>query len=123
MKGLDYHERCRARRTMQSDAEAFALRLVHCAVMDILAGVGEPHRSVGARLIWRHIRIAAFAAANVAGDRLLWRERCHQINGRAELVKWPGGQATRHTVHLRERARCLLGGRDYPIAGPTGRLP
>jgi hypothetical protein len=125
VRGLSYHERCAAQRERQRVADLAGLHVARCAVASTLAAqpVRPHHRAWAIRHLWKHLRQAGRACDRTTTDRLEWRGRCHRINGSSELVKWPGGQATRHIVHLRERARCLLMGRDYPIAGPSGRLP
>lgn len=125
MKGLDYHERCAKQRERGAVADLAGLHVARCAVHSTLAAQPvRPHlRAWAIRHLWKHLRQAGRACDRSTTDRLEWRGRCHHNNGRFEQVEWPGGQSTRHTVPLRERARCLLMGRDYPIAGPSGRLP
>lgn len=115
MRDLGYHERLRAQRQNRWNRDIDALDDCRSLLDEVL--------SVSSRITWRIVREAVRAVDRPATDRLEWRGRCHRLNGRTERVTWPGGQATRHTVHLRERARCLLMGRDYPIAGPSGWLP
>lgn len=126
MKGLSYHERCRVQRSQRHHSD-YASTAAASSLLGAAACVISHQMDMGAteshRLAWRIYRDAVRAVDRQTSDPLEWRGRCHRLNGRSERVDWSGGQSTRHTVPLRERARCLLMGRDYPIAGPTGRLP
>lgn len=126
MNGLGYSERVRSQKGLRWGCDRAALAAAPDLVRDGIYFVEralETSAPVAARITWRIVRAAVRAADRPATDRLEWRARCHRVNGLTERVTWPGGQATRHTVHTRERARCLLMGRDHPIAGPSGRLP
>lgn len=132
MRDLGYSERLRAQKRLLHASDRAALGwaswLLTWRAAQVRAQLRKdygPGSEVGAfgRAMWADLRAAVRACTRPATDRLEWRGRCHRLNGRTERVEWPGGKATRHTVHLRERARCLLMGRDYPIAGPSGWLP
>lgn len=122
----DYHEQQQGKRGLRArderEAQDDARELMKVASGEV-AFWADTSGAQAARGVWNTLRAARRAADRPATDRLEWRGRCHRVNGLTEKVVWPGGKATRHTVHLRERARCLLMGRDYPIAGPSGRLP
>lgn len=123
MKDLSYHERCAEQRRRMTRGDLVGLQVARGAVHEVIKTTKESYRAWAIRYLWRHLRQVGRVCDRPPVDRLEWRGRCHHLNGRYEQVEWPGGQSTRHTVPLRERARCLLMGRDYPIAGPTGRLP